>query len=518
MKRVLIAAPFTKGDLFNQRFVTPPLGVWRIASYLRYHDIECDVYDCNDPDSVSFEIVLEQVKYDIIAFSVLTATLEYDLAAIHKAKKLQPDAMIVAGGSGAALEYQRVLDNAPVDVIVTAEGEYPMLELAKGNGIGSIDGIISRTYAKVLTSEDYWEISQCLDYEAMGAERYWKKTATLYDEPDYNEINTFRLFTSNYCPMGCKFCTLTLWRKYASGCNAPVVSLSPDEVVSQIMDVVDAYPDVRQIFFVDDDFFLLNSRTEPMLEAIVEAKKNETIPERLRFICLTNINRITEYRVKLMAAAGFRILSIGVESTSQDVLDSLNKKQTVEQIWENTQLILDAGIKPYYTLLLFTPYCTLDDLVTQIIDYRKMSEMGAGLSLEPYLIPLPGTPLHEARVPESTREVAIDGTGKTITKGFAWLPTLPVPREIFDEYERIYPRYKKLRNDKDGVKHKEKNYAAHIMLDCLELVLSHKFDVRVPNGRFDNYDAMVVFDTIEEMPQINVDIVGDFTEDEGFSH
>lgn len=514
MKKVLLCSPFVKGDLFQQRFVTPALGVWRLASYLSIHGHKCVVYDGNDPaNKMSFPELVKSEKWDIIGFSVLTATLEYDMAKIYEAKKLAPEALILAGGNGAALNYQYVLDNAPVDIVMVSEGEYPLLDLCNEKRWQDIDGIVFKKKAKILTPDDYWEISKDLDVKGMHADKYWRKTAQLYDDPDYNEINTFRLFTTNYCPMGCKFCTLTLWKKYASGCKVPIVALNPEQVMELVHNVISAYPDVKQIFFVDDDFFLLQRRALEFLKKVIEEKNKGMLPEDLRFICLSNINRINKGNIELIAKAGVHILSIGVESTSQFVLESLNKKQTVEKIWENTQLILSNGIKPYYTLLMFTPYGRVEDLLTDLNGFRKLRDMGAGLSIEPYLIPLPGTPLWEERVPERTRWVHIEGTDKKIKKGFAWLPIAKDVRAIFDEYEGFFPKYKKYRYDLDGVGHKEKNYTAGIMLDALELVLKVKFGMEFP-GNFDPSGLPVLYERVNKVKDMNVDIVGDFTEKE----
>ena len=66
MKNVLLVAPFTGGDLFKHRWVTPSLGLWRIASYLNRRGHNCSVYDCNLDDK-SFDEVLVQ-DWDIIGF------------------------------------------------------------------------------------------------------------------------------------------------------------------------------------------------------------------------------------------------------------------------------------------------------------------------------------------------------------------------------------------------------------------------------------------------------------------
>ncbi|GAG97319.1 unnamed protein product, partial [marine sediment metagenome] len=216
---------------------------------------------------------------------------------------------------------------------------------------------------------------------------------------------------------------------------------------------------------------------------------------------------------------GTRVLSVGVESTSQYKLDSMAKKQKVEMIWEKTKMILKTSIRPYYTALLFTPHDRIEDLLADLHGFRKLSSMGVGLSIEPYLIPLPGTVFWEEKIPMSMRWVDIEGTKVRIKKGFAWPPIDKKVREIFDCFENWYPKYKKYRFDKDGVTHREKNYQSGIILDALEIVLriwGHRFE-----GKFTGGEAKrIYYDVENRVSDYNVDIVGDLVKgkEDAFPH
>ncbi len=512
MKNILLCASFVKGDLFETRFVTPPLGVHRIASFLRKHGHMCTVYDSSKPNNlVTFDDLVKNIKWDFVCFGVTTATEEYDMAKMFRAKELSPNSIFVAGGCGAALNYQFILDKTPIDIVVLAEGEYPMLDLCNDKIWQDIDGIVFRKRAKILTNEDYWEISKDLDVGSMEADCYWKKTASYYDEPNYNEINTFRLFTANYCPLSCHFCVLTNWKKHAAGCVVPVVQLSPDQILELVFKVVKRYNEVKQIFFVTDDFFLIKDHGESFCELVIKAKEKGDLPSDLAFIALTNIIRINENSLNIMKRAGFRVLSIGIESTSQFVLDSLGKKQKEEQIWKNTELIIKSGIKCYCTILSFTPYVRIEDLIKDLDGFRRLSAEGAYLSLEPYLIPLPGTHLAEEKVPERTRWIQIEGVSLRIKKGFAWLPIDYKVREIFYKYEEVFPKFKAWRFDINKIKHREKNYQAKIMLDCLEFVLRKYFDIKIIENTLE--DLGLIENELKKYSHISaIDTVGDFVD------
>lgn len=513
MIKLLLIGPSTKEAITDTRWVTAPLGVHRIASYLREHNIYCEVWDQNiDNDSINQRICNKD--WDIIGFSTLEATEEYDMSLIHLAKRLRSDSILVAGGTGATLNYQEYFNKTPLDIVIQAEGEFALAELCKmimekgfnNAPLHTIDGIIIRRKSKIFTQEDYWNISKCLDVKAMKASAYWNKTSLLYGYPDINEINTFRLFTSNFCPMGCAFCTLSRLRKYSCGGHTPVVALTANQIIYLIHKVLDEYPTCKQIFLVDDDFFILKKRGIEFCQNIIDLKQTGKIPQDLRLICLTNINRIDKDNIDVIAQAGFRVLSIGAESVSQHVLNSMDKKQTVEKIWSTTKLILSRGIKPYYTLILFAPDSTIEDLIIDLEGFRKLGAMGVGLSIEPVFIPLKGTRFSEEHYPERVRRVSIEGTNEYLFKGFAWLPRNKDVSVVFEEFEKIYPKYRQHCFQTSIVKHKEKNWQAYVILDTLEYVL-------IKLGLYYNVqnNVMKVINQLENMPEVTVDTIGAIT-------
>ena len=513
MIKVLLIGPTTKEKITDTRWVTAPLGVHYIASYLNKMGFYSEVYDVNI-DEEKLEDRISRCNWDIVGFSSQESTFEYDLANICLVKRLSPNSILVAGGTGPSLNYQEYFNHAPIDIVIQAEGEIPMYQLCKlldADGFESaplhmIEGIIIRKHAKILTEKEYTDIRECLDVKSMKAKEYWKRTAFLYDSPDYDDINTFRLYTSNYCPMNCSFCTLTRLRKYSCGGYVPVVALSVDSIIGLIKKVLDEYSGCRQIFLVDDDFFILKKRGIEFCKKIIDLKEKEEIPSYLRFICLTNINRINEDNIDLIKQAGFKVLSIGIESCSQYVLDSLNKKQKVDKIWKTTELILSRDIRPYYTLILFAPDARVEDLVVDLSSFRKLGSMGVGLSIEPVFIPLKGTQFSEEHYPERVRKVYFEGTKEFIYKSFAWLPRNPEVYKIFELFEKMYPKYKKYCFDNLAPRHKEKNFQAYIILDVLEWVLM-EFDVVEKNLGNKIYGAL---DDLRSMDNVNVDIVGSF--------
>lgn len=536
-KRILIVGPNTKESIFDSRWVTAHQGSHWWASRLNAHGHFASTYDMNlqpgeDPDNPDRKkVTLEEIfkkgmpgyydgscwldsdkkpnlnwipytdllnlftlegksiydpeiiwqPWDIIGFSILDATIEYDLAKINLARQLAPQALLVGGGSQATLNYQTIFDKSKLDMVVLGQDPFAMLRIANEEKFSlfeprSAAGIVMRNHAVEMTKEAWRDWAYELDFHAMHQDLYWKKTACLYDNPQFQDINTFRLFIHNFCPVNCAYCTLTGQQRSATGKPTKAVGLEGNDTVQIILRVLDKYPQTHQIFFCDDDFLLTPAWETSFNHAMIAAKESGDIPKELGFICLTNINRLDEASIERCAKSGFRVLSIGVESVSQWKLNSMNKPQTPERIWKVTELILKYGIKPYYTLLIHTPYERPEDMVVDINGFRRMAKMGVGLSIEPYLMPLHGTIFHEADVPTRNKVIPIEGSRETIKKGTAWLPVRPDSFAIFEKFEKYFPRFKKWRYDSDaGVKHKEKNYYSQVIMDCQEWILKTFF-------------------------------------------
>lgn len=536
-KRVLLVGPNTKESIFDSRWVTAHQGSHWWASRLNHHGHQAATYDMNlqpgeDPDfDGAIKITLEQIfkkgmpghfsphidldnpnvekgtwyphtdlheiftvqkisiddprliwkPWDIIGFSILDATIEYDISKINKAKELTPVTILVGGGSQATLNYQTLFDKSKLDMVVLGQDPWALLRVANEETFSLFNpkgatGIVMRNHAKPVTTEEWTDWAYELNFEAMHQDLYWKKTACLYDNPQFQDINTFRLFMHNFCPVNCAYCTLTGLQRAATGTPTRAVGLEGNDTVEIIRRVIEKYPQTHQIFFCDDDFLLTPQWEKGFTEAMIAAKENGIIPKNLGFICLTNINRLDEAGIDRCARAGFRVLSIGVESVSQWKLNSMNKPQTPERIWKVTEQILKAGIKPYYTLLIHTPYERPEDMVVDINGFRRMSEMGVGLSIEPYLMPLHGTIFYEADVPTRYKVIPIEGSNETIKKGAAWMPARPDSLAIFEKFEKYFPRFKKWKYEADGkTRHKEKNYYSHVILDCQEFLFRRFF-------------------------------------------
>ncbi len=413
MVKVLLVGPYDpfKGEL---SFNAPPLGIWRICGFLRNYGIECNVFDPNlytDPYN-DLALTINAFKPMIIGFSITSCTLPYDLSLIHFAKLKFSDAIYIGGGIGATFEYSAVLNNSPLDFCVMGEGEIPLLNIC--NSIEkkkyvdkTIPGLIFNESGKFFTNptsplnyQDFRTATFCIPYNEIPFNFYWEKIRNINqinnftDKEKYNrDIYSIRLMTSNYCPMKCAFCSYTNFLNFANnGKKAKLVRLTSDDIIKMITKITKLYPSIKTLIFQDDIFILKDEkRGLDIFEDIIRHKQKKLIPEDLTFIASCRIDFLDEKNLELMKEAGFRLIGYGVESFSKNILNEYLKEKIYGSIEKTLNDSLKAGIKPFIDIILASPNCTFNDVISTLKKCIEYLEKDCEFSIYPTVIPFAGS-------------------------------------------------------------------------------------------------------------------------------
>lgn len=451
-------------------FLSPPLGVWRLAGVLRQAGCEAEVFDpncCESGAEASLERLLGERRFDVIGFSTTGMTLKFDLALAHQAARAQRGSMLIAGGMEATFNPERLFRLAPLDLIVLGEGERPLLEIAKrlraGAALESIpgtafignDGEVRRLPQAALDRESLREAIFATPYADMPYRRYWEKLERGYRvhelpvkaerEARLAELRSVRLNTLNYCPMNCSFCSSTNFLHEAQGGSvAKVGRLDANECIAMIQRIVETQPGVRTIIFQDDIFcFTQDSRLLPLCESIVTAKKQGELPAGLQFISTNRIDAMNSQRLAAMRRAGFRVLGFGVESFARNILAEFNKAQIHPHIRPNLEAALNLGITPFLDLILTSPRCGAADLAENIRQAFYWVERGCEVGMYPYIIPFSGAKMARDGdlAPHTfyTRQT-IAGTPLAWNQPAKILPLDPLVREMILDIESRFDR------------------------------------------------------------------------------
>src|SRR5258708_7808759 len=397
-------------------FLSPQLGVWRLAGVLEAAGIETKVFDpncCREPPQQALERVLLSGAWDIVGVSTTGMTLRFDLELAHIVRRVTPEAFIVAGGMEATFRPELMFELGPFDLVVLGEGERPLLDLVArrraGQPLGGIagtaertkDGQIIRLPQRALNRDELRDAIFSTPYEKMPYSAYWERLESAYRigalpskaarEAHLAEIRSVRLITLNYCPMGCTFCSATNFLHEAEGSVASLARLDADECLTMIERIVAAHPRVRTIIFQDDIFvFTRDRRILPLCDGIIAAKRSGRIPPHLQFISTNRIDAMTSPRLPAMKRAGFRVLGFGIESFSPRVLAEFNKAQIHRHIEPMLSAALATGVTPFLDLILSSPHAQLEDVAETLRQAYRWLREGCEIGMYPYVIPFSG--------------------------------------------------------------------------------------------------------------------------------
>jgi radical SAM superfamily enzyme YgiQ (UPF0313 family) len=449
-------------------FLAPPLGVWRIAGSLRAHGIETHVFDPNCCDfgvSATLESILRSQSWDLIGVSTTAMTLRYDLSLAHLARRLAPNACLVAGGMEATFKPERAFAlGPPFDLIVLGEGEKPLVEIASrlkagaqldgipGTAVCANDGTVVRFRQTAMTGTELANAIRSTPYGSMPYRKYWDRLENAYDvgrlpykadrEARLAEIRAVRMMTLNYCPMACSFCSSTNFLREAQGSVPRVARLDAAECLAMLERIVSIHPEVRTVIFQDDIFvFTRDERVIPLCDAIIAAKASGQLPRDLQFISTNRIDAMSAERLKAMRHAGFRVLGFGVENFSRSVLTEFNKSQIHRHIEPALQTALQLGITPFLDLILTSPRSTLADLVENVRHALRWIAAGCEVGIYPYVIPFSGAAIasDSSLEPHTVYEtLSIPETDRVWRQATKILPADPQTRDAILEIEEQF--------------------------------------------------------------------------------
>jgi radical SAM superfamily enzyme YgiQ (UPF0313 family) len=438
MSKVLLISPMSEKHMADKYFMSPALGVVRLAAFLTERGHEADYFDPNlhmvTGKGIDLETKLQEQPWDFIGVSCLEETLPGDMHNLHAAKRLCPLATLFAGGIEAQFNYQTILDKTPCNIVVLAEGEMVILELIEGRPLHEIPGVVFKSNAKPLSQDQFNEATMAIPWEDLPYEVYWDHYTEKYGDSmtpvNEQEIHTVRVFSRNRCPIGCKFCSSTNQLTWGSGGTVPVLSTTEDNLISVVERIIAGHPRVKTVYLTDDDFCISKASVIRFCKKVVEKDFGD-----LTFMCFARAADLDEELLGWMKQANFRRLVIGVESFSQPVLDDMNKRCDASEIHDALEACHAVGIKPHINIILVTPGSRLDDIeisIDQTLYYLEKDYVYAGIIAA--IRPLKGTEYNETNADYMSRVVDVPGTDFHVKVDDMIWAVDPYVREIQEQY------------------------------------------------------------------------------------
>ena len=168
----------------------------------------------------------------------------------------------------------------------------------------------------------------------------------------YKEARAYPVMTARGCPWHrCIFC------KEISIAGVPSYrTRSPGHVVSEIEAAIKKYGPL-EVQFYDTN---LNTDLQWLKAFQPEIEKRNL---SFSWSCLSRVDRLTEDAVRIMRSTGCWNITFGIESSSQKLLDIMDKGVTVSQIEKAVKLCKDHGIQTTGSFLIGIPGEKAEDVV-----------------------------------------------------------------------------------------------------------------------------------------------------------
>lgn len=361
---------------------SPPLGLAFLAAVLEDAGIEVQILDL-----VVYPYTKEQLARTLKTFdpqfvgaTAVTMNFNHAAGVIRDVKAIAPDILTVMGGPHVTFCAHETLETCPeIDFIVLGEGEETLLELVRAYQESSpwsgIKGIAYHERGRpVLTAPR--EPIQNIDNLPEPARH-------LIPLGRYRALGLpISMTTSRGCPFKCIFC---VGRKMV---GARVRYRDPQKVVDEL-----AYLSTlgfHQINIADDLFTASKKHCMAVCDEIIRRKL------KIQWTSFARVDTVSRPVLERMKQAGCTAVSFGVESGSPEILKTIKKGITLDQVVNAVTMCNDVGVTPQASFILGLPGETPQTLEQTVAFARHLKSMGVlhGYHL---LAPFPGTDVRENR-------------------------------------------------------------------------------------------------------------------------
>lgn len=315
--------------------VWAPISMALTAAVLREVDMDVRLVDCSveDVDHEALKEAIASWKPDLVVINTGTPSIESDIAIASLAKEASPDARTMAIGiHPSALPEDCFGFDSNLDMLVRGEPEYTIrdtaLAIESSAGLDGIAGLSFISNGQIKHNEDR-EFIDNLDELPFPA---W----------DLIDINNYCLpfsghpfllvATARGCPYGCTMCVNKAYY------GAKQRRRSPSKVVDEMEWVIEE-------FGVKDFLFWTESFTTDQNYAIETAEEIMRRNMDVRWVCNSRVDTISPKLLKTIKKAGCWMIGYGIESGTQEVLDSMRKGTSIADAVVAVRMAHEFGLQ-----------------------------------------------------------------------------------------------------------------------------------------------------------------------------
>jgi hopanoid biosynthesis associated radical SAM protein HpnJ len=331
------------------------------------------------PENLTVEQVVPLAKdFDLAVIFTSNASFHADLATITRLKEENPKLVAGLVGPQVTILPEESLTAGPqLDFVARREFDYTMLELAQERPWDKILGLSYRKNGRIHHNDDR-PLIEDLDALPFVTDVYHRDLHIENYKIPYLRYPYLSIYTGRGCPHHCVYC---LWPQTFTGRRYRVRSVP--NVVAEVRQALEHFPQTSEIFFDDDTFTANGERAREMAKALAPLKCTWSATGRVN----------TSYEtLKAMKEGGLRLLVVGFESGDPQVLKNIKKGTTPEMGLRFMRWCKELGITVHGTFMVGLPGETHASIEASMRFACKLDPQTIQVSLAS---PYPGTEFYD---------------------------------------------------------------------------------------------------------------------------
>lgn len=315
---------------------------------------------------------VRQVDPDVVAVSANTPVIDSAFCVTSLIKSQRPQTPIILGGFHGTFLPERSL-HPSIDYVIRGEGELPLVALldhlsSHETALSCVPSVSYRDSQNRIVHNPAGPSVKSLDSLPFPA----RGSVIL---PKGMTITSQAILTSRGCPHLCAFCSdRTFWKK--------VRRRGVENVLDEIDAILAQFPLTNALYFHDGTLTSHRSYLMNLCDGIVARGFKLALLGTARF------DELDKELLVNMKRAGFLSLYLGAESGDPDVLKSMNKRITPQQIERGLELVHEVGLESMVAILVGTPDETEQSLKLTIQLMERIHP--TSFDINSYL-PMPGS-------------------------------------------------------------------------------------------------------------------------------
>ena len=308
---------------------------------------------------------MDGFKPDLAVVDTSTPSIYNDIEIAGKLKNKYSNCFILLVGTHpSALPEETLEVDDQIDGVALAEYDYTVRDLAKAlkerTPLAEIEGLAFRQNGVVIQNKPRDKITNLDDIPFVSSiyKRHLNKDNYFFAAARHPMV---MIMTGRGCPHKCFFCV------YPQVFHGRFYRVrSPENVVDEFQYIADNFRNVKEIGIEDDCFAANPKRVKKICDLLIE--------RQIKIPWYCNVRGDVDYTLlKRMKMAGCRLVTVGFESGCQEILDRMNKGESIERYLQFARDAKKAGILVHGCIMTGNPGDTQETLAKSYEFAKKIN-------------------------------------------------------------------------------------------------------------------------------------------------